>query len=62
MDDDAKLLPRVDQTLGDVKVLLAGRRIAARMIVNQYECGRSELQRPTHDLARINRGLLHRSP
>lgn len=39
----------------------AGGRVAGRVIVGEDQCRRSDLERPPHDLAGIDRGLAHRA-
>ena len=43
-------------------IAAAGIGIARRMVVNEDQPGCADLQRPAHDLARIDRGFEDRSP
>lgn len=45
---------------GGVDVAAARGRIARRMVVNENERGRADVERVAHDLARVDRSLVHR--
>lgn len=58
---DPKPPPRLDDVPGDRDVLFAGRRIAARMIMDEDQARRAEIERPADHLARIDGGLARRA-
>jgi hypothetical protein len=48
----------VDDGFGHLDVGLWGRRVAARVVVHQDQCGRGSFQRALDHLARIDRGVV----
>jgi hypothetical protein len=60
VDDDAERRDDIDDRPCHGDVRLRRRRIARRMIVNEDERGRGELERALGNLARIDRGVVDR--
>lgn len=61
VDADAQPFAGLDDLAGDLDILLAGRRIARRMIVHQDQGCRSQFHGPLDNLARIYGRLVDRS-
>ena len=54
-----KVPPRLHDFAGELDVLTAGGGVAARVVVNDENRGRGQLERAADDFADINLSLIH---